>query len=53
MQYEYVDRNREGDHICYISDLSRIKEHYPQWSITKSLDTTFEEIYKSWRSRGR
>jgi CDP-paratose 2-epimerase len=51
MQYEYVDKNREGDHICYISDLSKIKSHFPQWDITKNLDTTFEEIYKSWRER--
>ena len=29
MQYDYVDKNREGDHICYISDLSKMKQHYP------------------------
>ena len=27
--YEYVDKNREGDHICYISDLRKMKAHYP------------------------
>jgi CDP-paratose 2-epimerase len=48
MVYEYMDKNREGDHICYISDLSKMKEHYPQWSITKGLKQTFEEIYESW-----
>jgi len=48
MNYEYVDRNREGDHICYISDLSKAMEHYPGWSITKSLDTIFEEIVENW-----
>ena len=51
MQYEYVEKHREGDHICYISDLSKMKQHYPEWDITKSLDTTFEEIYKSWHVR--
>jgi CDP-paratose 2-epimerase len=51
MQYTYVNKNREGDHICYISDLTKIKSHYPQWSITKDLDTTFEEIYTSWMER--
>ena len=45
MQYEYLDKNREGDHICYISDLAKMKEHYPAWDITKSLDAVFEEIY--------
>lgn len=51
MVYEYFDKNREGDHICYISDLSKMKEHYPQWDITKSLNDIFEEIYHSWQQR--
>ena len=51
MNYEYVDKNREGDHICYISDLSKMKAHYPDWDITKSLQTTFEEIYRAWVQR--
>jgi CDP-paratose 2-epimerase len=51
MKYEYIDKNREGDHICYISDLSKIKRHYPQWSITKSLDDIFNEIFLSWNAK--
>jgi CDP-paratose 2-epimerase len=51
MVYEYSEKNREGDHICYISDLEKMREHYPQWNVTKDLNVTFEEIYKSWRSR--
>jgi CDP-paratose 2-epimerase len=51
MNYEYVDKNREGDHICYISDLSKMRSHYPEWDITKSLDVTFEEIYHAWVQR--
>jgi CDP-paratose 2-epimerase len=46
-----VDKNREGDHMCYISDLSKIKDHYPQWDITKSLDDIFTEIYDAWVTR--
>ena len=53
MQYEYVDKNREGDHICYYSDLRKMRQHYPQWSITKSLTDIFTEITKSWQSRLR
>jgi len=45
MNYEYVDQNRAGDHICYISDLSKMKAHYPSWDITKSLADVFREIY--------
>lgn len=48
MNYEYVDKNREGDHICYISDLSKMKAHYPNWDITKDLDTIFREIVERW-----
>jgi CDP-paratose 2-epimerase len=49
--WEYEDQNREGDHICYISDLSKAREHYPEWSITRSLEDIFEETYASWSER--
>jgi CDP-paratose 2-epimerase len=51
MSYEYVDQNRAGDHICYISDLRKMKSHYPEWDITKSLDDIFREIAASWTGR--
>src|SRR5579864_5856336 len=41
MQYEYLDKHREGDHICYISDLKKMRSHYPKWNITKHLDHIF------------
>jgi len=44
LEHEYVDKNREGDHICYISDLSKMREHFPGWDITKGLDDIFAEI---------
>ena len=51
MSFEYVDKAREGDHICYISDLAKIQEHYPKWRITKSLDDIFSEIATAWEVR--
>ncbi len=51
MQHEYVDQNRQGDHICYISNLDKMKAHYPGWNITKDLRTTFEEIHEAWCRR--
>jgi CDP-paratose 2-epimerase len=51
MEYEYVDSHRDGDHICYISNLAKMRSHYPGWSITKSLDDIFEEIYRAWKER--
>ena len=47
MNYEYVDQNRAGDHICYISDLAKMRAHYPGWDITKNLDDVFLEIYEA------
>lgn len=51
MLYEYSDINRKGDHICYYSDLTKMKKHYPNWTITKTLDDIFNEINLSWQSR--
>ena len=51
MSWEYVPKAREGDHICYISDLGKMKQHYPGWGITKSLDDIFGELVASWVKR--
>lgn len=51
MRYQYSDQNRVGDHICYISDLAKMKAHYPTWGITKSLQTVFVEIAANWSKR--
>jgi CDP-paratose 2-epimerase len=47
----YVDKNREGDHICYISDLTKIKTHFPDWQITRSLASILEEMATMYLSR--
>jgi CDP-paratose 2-epimerase len=47
MRWEYLDKNREGDHICYISDLTKMKAHYPSWDVTRTLDDVFEDIYRA------
>jgi CDP-paratose 2-epimerase len=51
MRYTYTDQNREGDHICYYSDLAKMKAHYPNWTLTRSLDDIFQEIVESWQIR--
>lgn len=51
MRYHYMDQARVGDHICYISDLSRMRASLPGWDITKTLDDIFEEIVASWHER--
>jgi CDP-paratose 2-epimerase len=51
MLFEYSENNRIGDHICYYSDLSKMKLHYPNWGITKSLEQTMIEIYEAWEDK--
>ncbi len=53
MRWRYDEKNREGDHICYYSDLRRMQADYPGWAITRDLDTIFEEIADSWAARLR
>lgn len=47
----YVDQNRIGDHICYISDLTKLKNHFPEWRITRSLIDILEEMVLAERVR--
>lgn len=43
-RYEYVDQNRIGDHIWYISDVSKFKSHYPKWNFTYGIDDIIAEM---------
>ena len=43
----YHEQNRVGDHICYISDLRKLKNHFPSWTITRSLDSILEEMVRA------
>jgi CDP-paratose 2-epimerase len=49
--YTYSDQNRSGDHICYYSDLRKIKAHFPGWDITQSLEETVRQIVEAWQTR--
>jgi CDP-paratose 2-epimerase len=51
LKTEYVDQARRGDHICYISDLTKLRTHYPGWDITISLREIVAEIIAGWRAR--
>jgi len=44
MEITYKDVNRKGDHICYISDMSKFRSHYPTWRLTKSLKQIYTEL---------
>lgn len=51
INWTYVDQNRIGDHICYISDLAKLKNHFPEWRITRSLVDILEEMVLAERVR--
>ncbi len=43
---EYIDKPRIGDHIWYVSDVSKFQKHYPKWNFTYNGDQIIEEICK-------
>ena len=45
LKWSYTDENRIGDHIWWISDVSKFKSHYPQWSLEYDVPQILEEIY--------
>ena len=47
MDFTYVDENRIGDHICYYSDLRKMRSHYPSWDINVSLEETIRQIVQA------
>lgn len=44
LAWRYVDQARVGDHICYISDLTKLKSHFPGWRPRVSLDAILERL---------
>jgi CDP-paratose 2-epimerase len=48
--WDYSDQPRKGDHICYLSNVSKLKTHYPGWSVTRSLDSILEEMVAAARA---
>jgi CDP-paratose 2-epimerase len=44
INWTYSEQARKGDHICYISNLGKIKSHYPAWEITRDLNAILEEM---------
>jgi len=51
MNYEYTEKARDGDHICYISNMTRFKSHYPKWQLIRSLDDILIDIIRAWKVR--
>jgi CDP-paratose 2-epimerase len=46
-QLTYNAKNRIGDHICYYSDLAKLRSHYPQWRLTYSLPQIVDQMVRT------
>ena len=42
---QYVEENRIGDHLWYVSDVSRFQQHYPEWKLTRDVPAILKDIY--------
>ncbi|CAI2717227.1 NAD-dependent epimerase/dehydratase family protein [Nitrospina watsonii] len=51
LNWDYIEKPRAGDHIWWISDMTRFKTDYPDWDIQYNLQQTFEEIHDGLRQR--
>jgi CDP-paratose 2-epimerase len=51
LEYSLKETPRKGDHICYISDLSKVRAHYPAWHQEYSISSMLEEIVESKAAR--
>lgn len=49
--HTYMETNRIGDHICYYSDLRKMRDHFPRWNITVSLEETVTQIVDAWQQK--
>jgi CDP-paratose 2-epimerase len=48
-KWTYVEQNRVGDHVCYYSDLRKLRAHFPGWEVSVSLREIVRQIVEGWR----
>ena len=51
LKWTYVDDNRIGDHIWWISDVSKFQAHYPGWQLTYDIERIIREIAEEFERR--
>ncbi len=51
LEHSYQETNRVGDHMWYVSDVSKFQSHYPEWKLTKNVHDILSEIYQANRER--
>jgi len=51
LDHSYSDQARAGDHICYITDLSKVRNHYPRWQLRHTVSDMLCELVATFESR--
>jgi CDP-paratose 2-epimerase len=51
LSWSYSESNRIGDHIWWISDITKFQNHYPEWNLTYGIEEMLKEIYAENTSR--
>jgi CDP-paratose 2-epimerase len=51
MNFTYSNNSRIGDHIWYISDVSKFKKHFPEWEYQYGMQDIMAQIFESMHSR--
>jgi CDP-paratose 2-epimerase len=51
MHSRYSPEARRGDHICYFSDLAKVRAHYPAWSVRLDLEQILSGLVRAWSER--
>jgi CDP-paratose 2-epimerase len=47
LEYQVVAESRAGDHIWWISDVSKFQNHYPNWQYAYNVRTIIQEIVEA------
>lgn len=53
IRWTYSEQERRGDHICYISNLTKLKSHFPDWQPIRNLDSILDEMVEAERTHSR
>jgi CDP-paratose 2-epimerase len=46
LKWTYVDEERKGDHMWWISDLTKFRTHYPDWNVEFGVEDILREIFE-------
>lgn len=47
VRYSFDEQNRRGDHICYITNLAKLRSDFPEWDLEYSLDGILDEMVEA------